>query len=760
MTVRFPEETMLRSRLLVGFLSTCALLSNWVAAQVAPSDLAPQAWLPGGGVRGAEAIAALGSDLAEVAAAHGMEAATLEAILRRDDTLWVNGQRRLVYIDSFETPPVVEVEQDSLPATESIAPEDALTLHSRPGSTKTIYLDFTGHHSVNNGWLHDIIFLPYNTWGYPSDFTTAELSNIITWWRFVAEDFAPFDVDVTTEEPATDALTKTSADDEFYGVRCVITQPKKGFLDGVGGVANLWCFGLSVDTPVFVFSKGKHGSSISSHEIGHALGLLHDGQLDPPAEYYAGTGSGPTSWGPIMGAQKDKSLSQWNPGDYPGATNTEDDFMVITTGLNGASLSFLPDDHGDVIASATPLVPPVGAPAEVLGAADGRIGRREDVDVFTFVLPAPDEVIIRAELLVPGTNLDVRLDLLDAQGQLITTSNPAAEPDASIIRVLPAGAYAVSLDGVGLRGTYSDYGSLGEYALTVTLAGAAPPPHGVAVLEAHGTVLSNDMPGAVGRALSGAPASLHLEADPTGYTYGDDSESDMRYAIDFSASYMIVGNMIVPWKAGNSPDLLIDDNPVSAIKALTADGETTMPGVTGHFGVVASSLWGSTDLAQLQGLYPDAAFSSTDWAIHYQGDASFNTLQVQLDTLSIAVEGADPTWIDLGNGSGYATLEGTGPLYGGMPMQLAVDTPASRTAALVVGFQRMNAPFKGGIFVPSRDVLIKALPLSDGAVVFGGTWPSGIPSGLSLYFQIWANDPTDLVPAKVLSSNAVEGIAH
>jgi hypothetical protein len=180
--------------------------------------------MPAGGVRGTEAIAALGRDLADVAAAHGMEPATLEAILRRDDTLWVNAQRKLVYIDTFGTLPVGDAEQSSLAATGSIAPEDAFTLHSRPGSTKTIYLDFNGHHSVGSAWAHDIVFPAYDTSGDPSVFSTAELNNIINWWRRVREDFAPFDVDVTTEEPATDALTKTSADDEFYGVRCVITQ--------------------------------------------------------------------------------------------------------------------------------------------------------------------------------------------------------------------------------------------------------------------------------------------------------------------------------------------------------------------------------------------------------------------------------------------------------------------------------------------------------------------------------------------------------
>jgi hypothetical protein len=41
-----------------------------------------------------------------------------------------------------------------------------------------------------------------------------ELSNILAIWRAVAEDYAPFDVDVTTEEPVGVPLTQW--------VRCVI----------------------------------------------------------------------------------------------------------------------------------------------------------------------------------------------------------------------------------------------------------------------------------------------------------------------------------------------------------------------------------------------------------------------------------------------------------------------------------------------------------------------------------------------------------
>ena len=46
--------------------------------------------------------------------------------------------------------------------------ENTFELSSNPNATKTIYLDFDGHHSVNNRWNHDIVFPAYNTSGGPS----------------------------------------------------------------------------------------------------------------------------------------------------------------------------------------------------------------------------------------------------------------------------------------------------------------------------------------------------------------------------------------------------------------------------------------------------------------------------------------------------------------------------------------------------------------------------------------------------------------
>ncbi|WP_216905048.1 zinc-dependent metalloprotease, partial [Synechococcus sp. CCY 9618] len=82
-----------------------------------------------------------------------------------------------------------------------------------------------------------------------------------------------------------------------------------------------------------VFNRGDYSAAATaSHEVGHTLGLTHDGAGS--TEYYAGHGgTGPTSWGTILGAPylgDDENLTQWSKGEYYGANNSQDDLAVIT----------------------------------------------------------------------------------------------------------------------------------------------------------------------------------------------------------------------------------------------------------------------------------------------------------------------------------------------------------------------------------------------------------------------------------------------
>jgi hypothetical protein len=86
-----------------------------------------------------------------------------------------------------------------------ISQEAAFRLHSRPNSLRKIFLDFDGHVTRNTQWnsgrAAELITPPYDKDGLPDSFNSVEVTDILAIWRAVSEDFAPWDVDVTTEDP-------------------------------------------------------------------------------------------------------------------------------------------------------------------------------------------------------------------------------------------------------------------------------------------------------------------------------------------------------------------------------------------------------------------------------------------------------------------------------------------------------------------------------------------------------------------------------
>jgi hypothetical protein len=352
-------------------------------------------------------------------------------------------------------------------------------LHSRPSARHVIYLDFDGHTTAGTWWNKKYTAdEPFTTPAYSIDespsFTNQELSNIQNIWEMVAEDFAPFDVNVTTEQPPLERLRRSGEKDQQWGVRVVIggtaTQWHK---PDVAGVAYRQSFTWDSDTPCYVFEEElANGDPFStavcaSHEIGHTLGLQHDGRSMPAEEYYKGHISGDTNWAPIMGNGLDASLVQWSRGDYGSGSNPEDDLAVITS-RNG--FGYVPDEFGNTLATA-PLLPTPGGSA----VRRGIIATAADTDVFRFFTWDKVTVTIKPESLAP--NLDVLAKLWNAAGKAIHVSNPADALDASFDLMLEPGFYALAIRGAG-KGTagdgYTTYGSIGPY--TVSLQTNPQPP--------------------------------------------------------------------------------------------------------------------------------------------------------------------------------------------------------------------------------------------------------------------------------------------
>ena len=444
--------------------------------------------------QGERAIQALAGKLPEVAAWYGTTPQQFASMLIQDNTAWIDTEGRLFYIEEFPEP-AAEGGASTL-AVESFPYDQTFKLHSRPGAKRVLFLDFDGHTTTGTAWNSSygsqIVSPAYDIDGDRTSFSNAEMDRIQNVWQLVAEDYAPFNVDVTTEDPGNDAITRSSNNDDRYGTRVVMTVDDFAGC-GCGGFAYVGVFDDVGDyyKPAFVFNTSEVGvAEAVSHEAGHNLGLSHDGVING-ASYYTGHGSGATGWAPIMGVGYYKQLVQWSEGEYANANNTQDDIQIIQN--YGALL--MADDHGNDQTNSTVLGNTTDGVTVTLN-GNGFIERRTDIDFFSFV-SGNGNVSLTIDPVPLSPNLDILAELYDANGFLIATSNPADGLSASINETaLPAGEYFLSIDGIGkgdpLGTGYTDYASLGQYSISgivsdpgglqspVAVATATPPLNGPA----------------------------------------------------------------------------------------------------------------------------------------------------------------------------------------------------------------------------------------------------------------------------------------
>ena len=467
--------------LLISLLLSCPLLlpQNVIAQTILNKDGVPhpEIHLPRS-VRGSEFIDLIGSKVADFARFHNRSTAEFSAMLKRDFSLRASKSGRLHFVCSGLAVKAGTVTTTGTTAKAApFALADTFKMHSRQGSAKVIYLNFTGHNTTGTWWNTDnsvasIVTPPYDIDGNPSSFSNTEISNIQEIWQRVAEDYAPFEVDVTTEDPGAAGIVKSGSNDVNYGIRvCIGGSSNDWFGGGAGGVTYLNSFGMNTDTPAFVFPKDlgngypKYVAEAVSHEAGHSFGLDHQGQTNG-TEYYTGQGN----WAPIMGVGYDKPIVQWSQGEYPLANNKVDELAMIAS-----YIPFRADQVGGDILHATSMS---GSTFNV----SGLIERRTDADIYGFTTGA-GAISFSVNGATPSPNLNAQISLYDGAGNLVTVANPGTNLGATLAATVKQGTYYVAIDGVGSGSAsstgFSDYGSLGQYTLTGTAVpittGGQPP---------------------------------------------------------------------------------------------------------------------------------------------------------------------------------------------------------------------------------------------------------------------------------------------
>lgn len=461
------------------FSKSVLMIVGWVAMGVSAQTAKPTLNLPARELQGESAVTALGHRLPAVAAAYGQTATRFANMLRRDARMRVDRRGRLFAVEELDATHIQAMAAEaalpeSAEATSAVDTSKTFLLHSRAGARRTIYLNFKGATLTNTVWVEGSFKAPaFSLDSNLGAFSAKEHKMIQGIWRRVAEDYAPFEVDVTTEAPSRGKLTRSSTADLVYGTTVLITRSEGLYSCSCGGVSYIGVFDDIGDDykPALVFydmlSGEKNLAEAASHEAGHNLGLHHDG--DDQTSYYEGHGSGATSWAPIMGASYTAKVTQWSRGEYAGANNLEDDLAIMAQ----HGLPRRQDDHGNTPAKATALTVTESETGITLS-GEGVIERSNDVDVFRFEATAGAGLSLSVQPETYAPNLDVFIRLLDADSSVVAKSKPAATLSASLQLTLPhTGTYylAVRNSGYGdpLTNGYSTYGSLGQYTISATL---------------------------------------------------------------------------------------------------------------------------------------------------------------------------------------------------------------------------------------------------------------------------------------------------
>jgi hypothetical protein len=431
-------------------------------------------------------------------------------------------------------------------------------LNSRPGSSKTIFLKFNGYstNAASSAWP-TYTGPAWDIDANPGTFNAAEQDIIQSIWQRVAEDYAVFDVNVTTQDPGFAAIDRVNLADTVFGTTAAFVNGPSTVPCGgpAGGCAYLSKFDTIVPNhqewqPAWVFggnlaNNAKYMAEAATHEVGHNFGMSHDGCNAVVGSctvaqfgYYEGHGN----WAPIMGVGYYRPVSQWSKGEYLGANQTQDDIAIIAS-----QTGYVPDTPNVSVATATDIgviwTPQTGS---------GLISSSSDYDYFRFYSPFAGTIQITGLPAPTSPNLDFEVVLYNAAGGFVTSADPtsgtvnfdvASGMGATITLNLPTwGYYYIGIDnrqtdGLGDTG-YTYYGSLGAYSLkveTLTTSGDAfwpvtptrlldtrpnPVPTGTSIdllVAGVGGVPANATAVALNIAAVGPPAAAgHLRVYPTG----------------------------------------------------------------------------------------------------------------------------------------------------------------------------------------------------------------------------------------------------
>lgn len=341
---------------------------------------------------------------------------------------------------------------------------------SRPAAPVTLYLDFNGHAATDDWGVYSA---PAFDLGGPVGFSPGEKLAIRNIWKTVAEDFAPFDINVTTTDPASIA--------NGVGYQIVFTSNAAtmfGQSSWLRGTAFVGSFnGPNVNTG-FVFQPGfgdyqggiagrivaaaiEYGNE-ASQEFGRALGLLH----------YGGVNLQPS--GIMQNPDTGLNRSTWSSGmSHSGEAPVlvQDDAAAIASIATGIAL--VADDYGNTLGTATAM-PSTSVTGIIASAADR--------DYLSFSAPQGSFILTVSSDRYAG-NFDAEIRVFNAAGQQLALDSPSDSFDCTATLYSPGTAqYFVEVRGASVAG------AIGTYSLNLAFATVTGPGQVISTIVNSGAV--------------------------------------------------------------------------------------------------------------------------------------------------------------------------------------------------------------------------------------------------------------------------------
>ncbi len=365
---------------------------------------------------------------------------------------------------------------------------------SNPGAPRTIYLDFNGHTQKQwtrtdvtpNVTFNNVVSAAFDTDGR-FGFSDSEIAQIRDIWSRVAEDFAPFNVNVTTKQTVA-----WGSDDRYVvvGGKDFLTPEHRGGYSSASNV--VYVFSEEIKSMV-TDHEGKPANlaaataSTASHEVGHTFGLSHDRRYDNTGKYIDDYSRGDADWTPIMGDCLSVDRTVWSTNAIVGevkdvygrfAGYERQNQLDVLSGV----LGLREDEAGDRWTNAKDMPSILITSTNKYGVVPGIIGTSTDSDWFHFRTDGgTNSITLNTSEF--GANLEAKMTLWESirvgagirSQQVVRPIFESVGFNLGLVKNLVAGSYFVSIQGNNTAPIQGKYANVGQYTLSVGSSVSAAP---------------------------------------------------------------------------------------------------------------------------------------------------------------------------------------------------------------------------------------------------------------------------------------------